>query len=491
MRKRLFLAAFLAALPGFAAGVVTQTLTKLTTPSVLGDGTGREAWVLHVTCTADAADGSCPATVMLRSATDGTLADTNGLYLYSLITDPGTPAPTDNYDITAVSSQNLDILGGAGADRDTTNTEQVAPGTLNSMFNGNVTFTVANNSVNSAVIVADFYILRQGALRAGGGSNITLPLSVANGGTGVSSLTGSRCLETNAGGTAVVVAAGACNGAPAFSAITSGTNTGAAMVVGPGASLTLNTSLTSTLGSLTGSSTPAFTSTATWNNAGTTFVHLFANVTSTASAAGSLLADLQVGGASKFKVGKGGDLTIADSLITGAFIQSGGIVYVGSGAKMIFIGRGAISPDNDGVFALQDNNQTSFSRLCIGPCSASFPALKQSSTGLALRLGNDSADTWVSALAYVAGGGVPAVGTCGTIGTGSKNAAGFITSGTTGACVSVVTFAGYTATTGWSCAISNATTANLITQTGSSTTTATFTGTTVSGDVLRYACTPY
>lgn len=171
MRKRLFLAAFLAALPGFSAGVVTQTLTKLTTPSVLGDGTGREAWVLHVTCTADAADGSCPATVMLRSATDGTLADTNGLYLYSLITDPGTPAPTDNYDITAVSTQNLDLLGGAGADRDTANTEQIPPTALNSMFNGNVTFTVANNSVNSAVIVADFYLLRQGALRAAAATN--------------------------------------------------------------------------------------------------------------------------------------------------------------------------------------------------------------------------------------------------------------------------------------------------------------------------------
>lgn len=95
-------------------------------------------------------------------------------------------------------------------------------------------------------------------------------------------------------------------------------------------------------------------------------------------------------------------------------------------------------------------------------------------------------------LAAVTGGGyTPSVGTCGTIGAGSSNIAGFITSGTTGTCTSVLTFSGVTATTGWSCGISNSTTANLIRQTGSSTTTATFEGTTVSGDVLRYACSAY
>lgn len=88
-------------------------------------------------------------------------------------------------------------------------------------------------------------------------------------------------------------------------------------------------------------------------------------------------------------------------------------------------------------------------------------------------------------------GAIPSVATCGTIGTGSKNNAGFITSATTGSCVSVLTFSLATATTGWSCGISNGTTANLITQTGSSTTTATFTGETVSGDVLRYNCVAY
>lgn len=100
------------------------------------------------------------------------------------------------------------------------------------------------------------------------------------------------------------------------------------------------------------------------------------------------------------------------------------------------------------------------------------------------------ANNAIEAPIFSGNGTIPAVATCGTIGTGSKNFAGFITSTVTGACVAVVTFTA-TATTGWSCGITNATTANLITQTGSSTTTATFTGTTVTGDVLRYVCGAY
>lgn len=48
----------------------------------------------------------------------------------------------------------------------------------------------------------------------------------------------------------------------------------------------------------------------TWNNAGVTFTGLFLNITSTASAAASLLMDLQIGGASAFSVRKNGLVTI-------------------------------------------------------------------------------------------------------------------------------------------------------------------------------------
>lgn len=60
---------------------------------------------------------------------------------------------------------------------------------------------------------------------------------------------------------------------------------------------------------------PAWNSTATWNSAGVTFTHLKANVTDTASAAASLLADLQVGGASQFKVSKAGVCTASTSFV--------------------------------------------------------------------------------------------------------------------------------------------------------------------------------
>lgn len=53
----------------------------------------------------------------------------------------------------------------------------------------------------------------------------------------------------------------------------------------------------------------------TWNASGTTFTAIKMNVTDTASAAGSLLMDLQVGGVSKFSVGKGSGAIFATNLI--------------------------------------------------------------------------------------------------------------------------------------------------------------------------------
>lgn len=49
----------------------------------------------------------------------------------------------------------------------------------------------------------------------------------------------------------------------------------------------------------------------TWNAGGTTFTAVKMNVTDTASAAASLLMDLQVGGTSKAKVSKTGNFTVA------------------------------------------------------------------------------------------------------------------------------------------------------------------------------------
>lgn len=72
--------------------------------------------------------------------------------------------------------------------------------------------------------------------------------------------------------------------------------------------------------------------------------------------------------------------------------------------------------------------------------------------------------------------------------------AGRFSSGTTGACTVVITMAGATGITapnGWACAVNDDTTANLYRQTATSTTTATVSGTTVSGDIVSFACTAY
>ena len=71
--------------------------------------------------------------------------------------------------------------------------------------------------------------------------------------------------------------------------------------------------------------------------------------------------------------------------------------------------------------------------------------------------------------------------------------AGSYHSGTTGTCTVTVTFGdSATAPNGWSCSVSDTTTpADLQTMTASAATTATFSGTTVSGDVIKFACVGY
>jgi hypothetical protein len=73
----------------------------------------------------------------------------------------------------------------------------------------------------------------------------------------------------------------------------------------------------------------------TWTVGGTTYTAIKMNVTDTASAAASLLMDLQVGGSSLFSVSKGG-LATADILKAGNYIQSvnglntAGVIGLGS-----------------------------------------------------------------------------------------------------------------------------------------------------------------
>ena len=90
------------------------------------------------------------------------------------------------------------------------------------------------------------------------------------------------------------------------------------------------------------SSFPALSITQTWNAAGTTFTGIKANITSTASAAASLLMDLQVGGVSKFSVSKASVITASqltfslstDTLPTNISRYSDGTVAFFSGGAL-------------------------------------------------------------------------------------------------------------------------------------------------------------
>lgn len=64
----------------------------------------------------------------------------------------------------------------------------------------------------------------------------------------------------------------------------------------------------------------------TWSSVGTTYTAIKYNVTDTASAAGSLLLDLQIGGVSQGALSKGGALTLAGAATAAALIPTGSAI---------------------------------------------------------------------------------------------------------------------------------------------------------------------
>lgn len=95
----------------------------------------------------------------VASSTDGSLPtrdmDLKG-FVVKAITDPGSTAPTDNYDIAFKDPDDasFDAMGSALANRDTTNSEHVYPvasgAVLPIFLCGTYTLAITGNSVNSA-----------------------------------------------------------------------------------------------------------------------------------------------------------------------------------------------------------------------------------------------------------------------------------------------------------------------------------------------------
>lgn len=111
--------------------------------------------MLTFTCTADVSGGTYPVTT--------SSGDIDG-YVFLVITNPGSPAPTANYTITLTDSDGVDIMGGGLFDRHTSNSEQAVPlmaGVYGTRFvNGTLTITITDNSVNSAVTVVKIFYYR-------------------------------------------------------------------------------------------------------------------------------------------------------------------------------------------------------------------------------------------------------------------------------------------------------------------------------------------
>lgn len=148
MTKPLLLLLTLLAAPLF--GVGTVTVTRETRSIDKYWYSAKRAEVVTIAWTADASAATVPTTDV----------DLYG-YVQKVITNPGSTAPTANYDIDFKDPEDsaLDAFALALNNRHTTTTEQVypmiagAPGTVTSrpvFLAGTYAFTLTNNAVNSA-----------------------------------------------------------------------------------------------------------------------------------------------------------------------------------------------------------------------------------------------------------------------------------------------------------------------------------------------------
>jgi len=112
--------------------------------------------VLEFDYTADSSGATVSPTASSGTATG---------YVFMVVTDPGSPAPTDDYDVALLDGDGADILGGAGANRDQADSEQITPaigGAYAPRFvNGALTLQVTGNAVNSAQGKVKIFIRRK------------------------------------------------------------------------------------------------------------------------------------------------------------------------------------------------------------------------------------------------------------------------------------------------------------------------------------------
>jgi len=86
-------------------------------------------------------------------------------YVWQIVWDPGTPAPTNLYDTTITDEDNCDILGGEGLNRYTIESQQAYPKAGSGGYgprrvDSKITLWVANNSEDGATGEVKLYVIR-------------------------------------------------------------------------------------------------------------------------------------------------------------------------------------------------------------------------------------------------------------------------------------------------------------------------------------------
>lgn len=155
MKKILFIIFIILILPSLAFGAGTLVVTSDSGDTIKHPFTKQVVREILLTFTAASDNGTIP-TLTLGNKTSGInqYYPLTGQILYSAETNPGSTAPTDDYDITITDSDGLDLAGGYLLNRDASTTEKVNIGDSAahgfSFITGDLTVTISNNSVNSA-----------------------------------------------------------------------------------------------------------------------------------------------------------------------------------------------------------------------------------------------------------------------------------------------------------------------------------------------------
>lgn len=156
------------------------------------------------------------------------------------------------------------------------------------------------------------------------------------------------------------------------------------------------TTLSANNGTITTSS-PAFTLAQTWNAGAQTFTALRVNATDTASASGSLLMDLQVGGASKLNIRKDGSIIVPNtagqfpilswpvngSIECGGLIRADARFRIGPGANLQIDSGGV---NTTGSYQFSASNATSAGDVVLVRDAADTFAQRRTTNAQTFRL---------------------------------------------------------------------------------------------------------